>query len=122
MNDETKTEKFYLDRLPFLAEWEPELRAQFLEGMNKLQNEQMRMPPGCGPEDVVAVLALDPEQVSVRLMPRPICALIANDMRMLDSPTSPGRIHILILSEFRRCVIEAPLQFHLTMRPGQPLN
>jgi len=123
------TEQDYINAIPFLAGWEPKARAQFVEGVDRLQ-----AIPLTGPIDSwVGVLLIDHTgKLDARVMPRADCLSLATGAEGMESQVrealeavrGPGYFMIWIMTPWCEAVIGVPAdRKHVSLpAPGSENN
>jgi len=98
------TEEQYIAKVPALATWNAEARAQFVEGMNTLNGMAVRGPRG-EMTDAVGVLVLGPGGPEARYVRRALVLEMAEGeegfpaeaLAELQKPPPPGELRVLVL-------------------------
>ena len=123
------TEEQYIAKVPVLATWSPEARAQFVEGMNELNGMAISGPAG-EVMDAVGVLVLGPAGHVAHYVPRPV-VLAAAESEPEFPPEAlatlhkapPGVLQVLIIGgRTMRMLLEIPGQMHRVTALGSEEN
>jgi len=124
------TEEQYIAKVPELATWSPEARAQFVQGMNELNGMAITGPPG-QVMDAVGLVIIDyggPEasyvtRASVLEMAAGEEGFPAEALEQLQKPPPPGILHVLIVGgRTLRMLLEIPGKMHRVTQLGSEAN
>ena len=122
------TEEQYIAKLPMLATWSPEARAQFVEGMNELNGMAIT---GQRDEvmDAVGVLVLGPGGPWAHYVDR--TTVLVGAASESEFPRAalaalrkhpPGVLQVLIIGGDMRMLLEIPGQIIQVAKPGSEEN
>lgn len=111
------TEQEYVKRLPFLAEFPAELRAQFTAAMNELDGSVTLLSADMTLSGVVGLVMLDTDNPGALLISRALClvqaakdTLTPHMMAELQKPAREGKMHVLVIAGDRRVLFEMPVK------------
>ena len=123
------TEEQYIAKVPVLATWSPEARAQFVEGMNELNGMAISGPAGEA-MDAVGVLVLGVGGPEARYLPRAMVqAAAALELGFPPEALAalhkapPGVLQVLIIGgRTMRMLLEIPGKMHRVTMPVSEEN
>jgi hypothetical protein len=120
------TQAEYLERMPFLADWDPALRDGLLSALDDLNGVVIEGPDA---HDQVGIISVRETDHAVKVVPKAYFLEWARRIGVpqmhldaIEEPAHPGTLDVLIIAGPYELVIGVPVEVHASSRGSRANN